>query len=347
MHPALDHDIVIVTRNRTDALEISIPLLLSSERKPRRLIVIDSSDDHGPIKEIVEKHGRSFDGELFVEHTGEPGITRQRNLGLKHVISPVVFYPDDDSLVFPNTIEEMMRVYEADEEGVVAGVCSAEAFTPPAGTLGTEAYQTTFSEKVRQLIAKRRFQIERKLFPDPFLKVGLQIQEKHRRLNWFEEENVVVVEWMTGFRMSYRTDTIRRVGFNEAFDRYCLFEDVDASFAVADFGLIVGARKAEIYHHKYPARRDGGFTLGFTQILNKAYVIHKYSDRSAAIHRAEFTRWARYKVFQYWISRNSSFGRDRHQGAKFGMECAVKLFGKTPEETNDFYRDCVAESKLR
>ena len=41
----LDFDVVIATRNRPQALELSIPLILGQSRQPKKLIVIDSSDD--------------------------------------------------------------------------------------------------------------------------------------------------------------------------------------------------------------------------------------------------------------------------------------------------------------
>ena len=44
---------VIATRNRPEALALSIPLILGQSRKPRKLIVIDSSDDHAPVAEAV------------------------------------------------------------------------------------------------------------------------------------------------------------------------------------------------------------------------------------------------------------------------------------------------------
>lgn len=36
------------------------------------------------------------------------------------------------------------------------------------------------------------------------------------------------VEWTAGFLMSFRTEVIRQVGFDEALSRYSLFEDIDA-----------------------------------------------------------------------------------------------------------------------
>ena len=46
--------------------------------------------------------------------------------------------------------------------------------------------------------------------------------------------------YMTGFRMSFRTELIRRAPFDEDLGRYALFEDVDASLRMLDSHCLVG-----------------------------------------------------------------------------------------------------------
>jgi hypothetical protein len=50
----MDFDIVIVTRNRQRVLPISIPLMLSQSRLPQKFIIIDSSDNHHEVRQVVE-----------------------------------------------------------------------------------------------------------------------------------------------------------------------------------------------------------------------------------------------------------------------------------------------------
>lgn len=51
----MDFDLVIVTRNRAAILRRSIPLMLAQSRLPRRLLVVDSSDDHSEVRAEVEQ----------------------------------------------------------------------------------------------------------------------------------------------------------------------------------------------------------------------------------------------------------------------------------------------------
>jgi glycosyltransferase involved in cell wall biosynthesis len=98
----LDFDVVIATRNRPQALALSIPLILGQSRQPRKLIVIDSSDDHAAVAKVVGETTAGWGGTVIVEHSG-PGAAYQRNRGLVHVESEIVLFPDDDSLFHPGT----------------------------------------------------------------------------------------------------------------------------------------------------------------------------------------------------------------------------------------------------
>ena len=68
----LGFDVVIATRNRAEALALSIPLILAQSRQPERLIVIDSSDDHAPVKAAVAQAAEGWPGTVIVEHSA-PG----------------------------------------------------------------------------------------------------------------------------------------------------------------------------------------------------------------------------------------------------------------------------------
>ncbi|MCU0779188.1 MAG: glycosyltransferase, partial [Akkermansiaceae bacterium] len=245
----LDHSIVIATRNRPAALRLSIPRMLSQARPPSQLIVVDSSDDHPATVAAVKESVGDHSVELTILQS-ERGLTRQRNLGLNQVTTPVVFFPDDDSIWFPGVAEAQMEVYEKDEEERIAAVCAAESPTPPPAWQpgGPLAYQMRASHRFQQRIAATRSKIENVLFPDPAKLVGRSFWPAPGELpDWFMDYDVVLVEWMTGFRMSFRTSVIRKVGFDENFSRYSLFEDIDASFSAWKHGWVVGARRARVF----------------------------------------------------------------------------------------------------
>ena len=266
-------DVVIATRNRYDALALSVPLILSEKRQPKNLIVVDSSDNNEQIKSLILTLTANWPGKVVVL-SAPPGLTRQRNLGLAYVKSDVVIFPDDDSLILPGAFEHMMRIYDLDIEGKIAGVCSAEEILPPDGLLdGSKSYALTSLDRITKKVIKVKNFIERRIIPDALLRHGRGLIKKHKQPSWLASENAIPVEFMTGFRMSYRSSVINRYKFSEVFSGYCLGEDTGASFLALREGLLIGARNAKIYHHKYPAKRANGYDMGLMQVINFAYVL--------------------------------------------------------------------------
>lgn len=333
-----EYSIVIATRNRPEALVLSLPLMLLQSRLPQDILVIDSSDD--PSANIALVSRLCSTTKVPLRHMTSPsGSSIQRNIGLTHVGSEVVFFPDDDSLVHPGALEAMMRIYDLDLDRIVGGVCSAEATVPPEGVLTevTKAYRMSRSDRLKARIARTRFAFEEKFFRDPFFYCA---ERRYARLPlappWLERENAILVPWMTGFRMSFRTDLIRQSGFNEQLGSYALFEDVDACFGILRSHLLVGARQAQIYHHKAPARRANGRAMGAMQLLNRAYVLARARETDAhMIHLMR--RFARYKIAQYALGARTDFGRDRLAGAKAASRLLPSLFGAHSEELTPLY----------
>ena len=48
----------------------------------------------------------------------------------------MTLFPDDDSLLFPDAMQHVMRIYERDAEGLVGGVCGIEVARPPRTSPG-------------------------------------------------------------------------------------------------------------------------------------------------------------------------------------------------------------------
>lgn len=325
---------VIVTRNRPDALALSLPLHLAQARRPERILVIDSSDDPSANQALVGRLAAT--APMPVEHQTAPaGMTIQRNIGLAQVETDVVFFPDDDSLVHPGATEAIMRVYDRDAAGRLGGVAGLETRRRP-DMAEPPAYAMRRSDRLKAVIKPLRTQAEDRLFPDP-MKVAAR-----RRMDrlpppepWLAEEGAVPVEWMTGFRMSFRTDLLRAVRFNEKLGRYALFEDVDAGLGVLRSHLLVTTSKALIYHHKAPENRTGGRQMGAIQVLNRAYVTCRHAEMDAGL-RGIVRRHARLRTAQFRLDR-SPFGRERHAGARAALRALPELLDAPPEDLDATY----------
>ncbi len=280
MSSLLTFDVVIATRNRPEALALSIPLILGQSRQPERLIVIDSSDNHAPVAETVARAARDWPGEVIVDHTS-PGSSYQRNRGLAHVRSDIVVFPDDDSLMHPGTTEAIMDVYERDPEEYFAGVCAADAREPPPRILsGTKYAMSPQHERAARFGRTRNKLVKMFNSLEPAMYVGNLLKQRYSAPKWFDEWDCVLVEYMTGYRMSFRTNAIKSVCFDETLKDYAYCEDFDASCAIARHGALVGARRARIYHHRFPGGRGDLFKLGVMRVLNRSYVVLKNAEDS-------------------------------------------------------------------
>lgn len=325
---------VIATRNRPEALALSLPLHLAQSRLPERIIVVDGSDDPSANAALVARVAATSPIPLS-HQPSPPGASLQRNAGIDQVTSDVTFLPDDDSLVLPGALDAMMRIYDRDAAGRIGGVAATETRRRPsdpgarAAPEAAPAYRMRRSDRLKALIAPTRARIEDRLVPDPMKLAAHRLMARLPAPEpWLAEEDAARVEWMTGFRMSFRTPVIRAVGFNEGLGRYALFEDVDAGLGVLRTHALVTTSRALIYHHKAPEDRAGGRQLGALHVLNRAYVTLRHAPLDGRL-RAAILRHARYKALQYRLEPGD-FGRDRFAGAQAAIAALPELMAAAP-----------------
>jgi len=333
----LPYSIAIATRNRLEALKLSIPRMLSQRRAPSQLVVVDSSDNHEPVRELVHFITEKLDIETSVIH-GERGITQQRNKALEFVKHPIVFFPDDDSILFPNAASEIMKVYDADNDKRIAAVCAAESNVAPNDFLAItrNSYSMRFSDKVKARTARFRYSMEDWLVPDPAKILGRSFFRPAFKRDDKWCDSIIPVPWMTGFRMTFRTKVIRTCGFCRSFADYSLFEDIAASFAAWEQGAVVAATKAKIFHYRSPEKRGDAMRLGFEQLLNKAYVVARHSPPDHP-SRKYILRHARYKTLQYKFASLTGIGKKKHQGAKEALKYLPQIASSKPKDADNLY----------
>ncbi|MBV5338805.1 MAG: glycosyltransferase family 2 protein [Deltaproteobacteria bacterium] len=331
-------DIVIATRNRPEALKLSIPYLLNNQdRLPEKFIIVDASDDHEAVRKTLDgiKNNLHQVVEITLIKSAFASSSYQRNLGLDLVTADVVIFPDDDSMFFPHAVDAMMQVYDLDTNQEIAGVCAAESIKPPPDFPVGSVYKEKISDTIRKMIGRFRYKAEHILCPDPFYLFGRKMISRYIPLIFFGQNNVVQVEYMTGFRMSFRSEIIKKHKFSEVFCGYCLFEDTDASFSTYKSGMLVGARNALIYHHKFPTKRSSGFIMGLLPVLNRAYIVAKHApnDKRLLVH---LKIYCLYKFIQYLVGGlKSQYAKDRARGASFGLKNMERLLSATTQQEVD------------
>ena len=337
----MDFDIVLPTLNREAALKLSVPLMLSQNRLPSRFVVVDASNNHNEVREIIEQlvNQMEIKVDLLVCHAKQPGTSRQRNIGLRHVQSPIVLFPDDDALWFPGVTESIMRIYERDSDGSIGGVCATESLVPPPGIFAAKKppYRMEFRDRLQLRVGRILDKFENAFFPDPIYIEGYERYQNRQIPDWLSDVGAVVSVFMSGFRMSFRSDLIRSFGFDENLGRFAIYEDRDASLGALTNYLIVRAEDANVFHYRSPEKRVSGVEWATMHILNRAYVVCKHSPPGSTA-RHLLKKFSYYKLVRYLLQAQTRYGRQRVVGALRALSRVSELVDASPGELVACYK---------
>lgn len=312
----LNYAIVVATRNRLTMLKASLPLFLAQTRLPSRIVVVDRSDDHDPVRAYCEELATLTNVSIEVIYGEVANSSAQRNQGLASVTEPVVAFPDDDSFWFPDTAAELMAVYESDT-GLRFGAVSAteSKLSPVRSPLDRASGKPPMKDGVR--FSRWRNRIESIFVPQPFNMFGAERIAELAADARADGLNYPLVETIGGYLMSFRTDVASSLLFDELLGSrigYATHEDKDLSLRVLASGaLIAAAPRALVFHNVAPGKRANGFDYGFFHVLNYAYIAQKVFPTTRAL--AGLKRYLRYKLFLYSLRRSDEYVMDIHRGA--------------------------------
>lgn len=119
--------IVIPTRNRPQLLRDCL-LGIESQQFDGQLdavIIVDNGDSVNDVKHVVE--GFSSALPVSYHHSGRPGVSRARNLGLTESQSEFTVFLDDDEIPFANWLKEMAEPFT--DDGISADIVAGN-YTP-------------------------------------------------------------------------------------------------------------------------------------------------------------------------------------------------------------------------
>ncbi len=261
----LDWGLVIATYKRETILPRCLRLAAQQTVTPKEIIVVDASP-------YWEKTREKIMHELAAKYLGidwkyvqakRASSAAQRNQGIELATADILFLIDDDSLMYPDCAEEVMRIYVNDTDHKIAGVMSDMVSLPPDR-------QTKIDEETKPNLLNKRKVILTKL-RQFFLRY--YSRKRIRMLYYYKDfpkyilpdklKNMAVNHYlpMHGARMTYRREIFKKIRFEEVLERYAYTEDVDMSFRASRFGLQLCAQKAKICHLEASEGRLSLFTV--------------------------------------------------------------------------------------
>jgi GT2 family glycosyltransferase len=270
--------LVVATYRRAHILPRCILLAVEQTRPPAEVIVVDASPDWEKTRDkILTEIAASRPEIRWVYVQAErPSSTAQRNQGTRLAGADLLFLIDDDSLMYPDCAEQILRIYEADEGRAVAGVNAMhvpqapdEPGAPPGGPLsehGTTKQYGLLARLVRWLLrADDLFVPYDADFPSHAIPPGVQRLPIGTR------------PLMAGWGMTFRRDICLKEPFDEILSRYAAGEDSDMGYRASRHGLLLTALEARLCHIGATGGRLPPYVVALLGNLNPLVMHRLYS----------------------------------------------------------------------
>jgi glycosyltransferase involved in cell wall biosynthesis len=257
----LKSSVIIPTYNRPHELINCIDSILKQTVKPDELIVVDDGDlSELPLEKECIDEGIRY---LYIKKK-KKGLTESRNEGIKASSGDIIFFFDDDVVLYSEYLEEILNIYNEDTEEVIGG----------AGGIVTNYKTLTFKNRLRRI-----FDIfflisgfyEGKVLPSGFCTdfgiTGIPIQQ------------ILEVDFLHGCDMSFRKKIFNELTFTDEYRTYGLGEDKDFSYQVSrKFKLIINPG-ARLLHIKSPEMRPQKKREGRMFVMGRYMFFTKYVKR--------------------------------------------------------------------
>lgn len=255
--------IVICTKDRQTDLTRCLDSLLKQTCKPDELIVVDSGSDGSPT--VVQDFADRMSGCSVVYLRSEPGLTRQRNIGISATTKDIVHFMDDDVVCAPTYLEEVRQTFE---DPAFADVLSV------GPRVRLNYHPSWWGKWFRELFLLVNVSGSGRMLPSGF-----------GSYTWYAPANAVhPVEVMGGCCCAFRRSVFDAMRFDESLDGYGYMEDLDLTYRVSRLGRTVCNPRAGVFHTESQSGRIGPRRLVAMQIVNHRYVFKKHLPQDVA-HR--------------------------------------------------------------
>lgn len=258
----LAYSAVIPTKDRREAAEEAVGVLLEQIRLPARIVVVDASvPPYAPSDALAARAVRL--GVDLVLAGSRPSTSAQRNLGTRCVETPVVLFLDDDVRVPREYADVLLGHWEA------AGLASLGGI---AGTPAVMPHQGRFARTLRRLAMLN--------YVDPSAEaMTLRRSGKVRYVP--TPQRAVQVPALGAGATAYRTELVLAHPFDERFPGYAPGEDLDLAVRVAAAAPLVQTPEVQ-WTHLWDSRERTSATRWYVRGRCETYFRLRRLDRSPA-----------------------------------------------------------------
>jgi len=237
--------IIIPTRNRPDDLRQTLESIFVQTRQPHEIIIIDQSS-------VPALQANTLPRTITYIHDPRiSGLTEARNVGMDIATGDLWMFLDDDVILEPQYVEEILNAYSPEVTGV-SGIITN--YKLPG--LSRRLFETLF--------VRGAFHDDR--------------QAIYWRANKLRLEHPLRVTRFTGAVMSFRVAAVGDLRFDTKLTGGCLAEDIDFCARLPRNAVLVIAPKARLVHNRSVLGRPTDHWLD-THAQSSAYMRHRNWDR--------------------------------------------------------------------
>ena len=344
----------IPTLNRIDILEEAVRLSLTQSFPPIEIIIVDASD-------TLDEHKRRIEAIFATHAAAKPGplpdllylpspvksLTRQRNIAIERARGEILFLFDDDTLMFPDCAEAVIKTFAVDgARQIAAGMALRVPQIPGHARVDDDDRKVTGSASAG-LSAFHETRLAAWVWNHIFMMSATShfiAYDDPRRIKPADMVSVgplrlLSLPLLSGFAMCVRAEVARREPFDPALLSYCPAEDLDASYRFSRHGLNVLFETARVHHFEAASgriKRRQAITLG---LMNLAAFVAKNSARPSRDIPSFYLRYARRLLAEFLkdgLSRRFTF--PQFQGVLSALRPTVALFRHGRDGFDDWYR---------
>jgi glycosyltransferase involved in cell wall biosynthesis len=268
MSSNLTWSLALATYNRLEMLKRCIPLCLAQTYPPLEIVIVDSSENWSENKNAILEAFSGNEKNIPIKYLQAKirSSSTQRNQAVNESSGDVLFLIDDDSLMYPNCAEEIMKVYQADSRNEIVGVAAVHNTVPPDSKdpeaaqeikIGAKG-QTGLTKYLRQLLRADHINI-----PHDGQWPNVYVPDSLSHLNVRPNKGVA------GCFMTVRRESAIEEPFETLLRRYAAGEDMDASNRWQRKGCILRALDAQLHHVASPSARLGLYYISAIGGLNR------------------------------------------------------------------------------
>jgi len=345
MNQSLTWALVVATYQREKILPQCIQLAVEQTCQPAEVIIIDASDHWERSRDKIFSEIASLAPHIrwIYVPAKQTGLPLQRNQGMDLATADILFFLDDDSLMYPDCAEAIMKVYAADVANQVVGVQASLADTMPSEMVVNDVtkpigwkqdLQRVKFNGVQQFIWKHVFLMNNEVTCIPY-KGGFPNYEIPPAL---ANLNAYTKRIFHGCRMTFRREVIAKERFEPLLLYYALNEDMDASYRMSQHGILLEATDSRLYHFQSGSGRLSRFIVSALSSLNQAVCVQRYSNNLKRDRRRFYILTLRRVLAEFCkdgLSRRWSFPQMR--GVFVALRYSPIIFKMSIEELAHWY----------